>query len=446
MNLDPSGRGPSAQRLAAIGTAVFTVFVLLLVLFGMRFEGAFDDSVRVVAAMTSTGDGLPARADVKFRGMLVGVVDSVDIAAKGKRQEVRIELKPTAAAAIPSTVTARVIPANIFGVTALELVDNGPAPQGLRAGATIAEDTSATTIELQSTLTTLRTVLANIQPAKLGRVLGTLADALDPAARVPGSTVERLDRWVTDVRGIAGVGDLLGDLGAAASAVSVSAPELIDTLNESVTAARTLVERRTGLVALLTSAGSALDATNALFARNPNSGKELVSGLNETFGALAADPDAIAVAMANLNTALSRLVPVFSWGPDKQMVWSINVTFTPFKPYTAADCPHYGELTGPRCRAGSVPDTAAEQVFPGQLLPTGTGGPAVPVLPGLPFLPDPAASGGAQPAAAPITLSGADAVRALSGGDPGAARAILLGSVLTGGSLTLAPTATEGGR
>nr|WP_067702608.1 MCE family protein [Nocardia jejuensis] len=448
MNLDPSGRGPSVRRLGLIGLAVLTAFAVVLGLSALRFQGAFDDTVRVVAVMTSTGDGLPARADVKFRGMLVGTVHSVDIAAKGRRQDVRIELKSAAAEAIPSTVTARVIPANIFGVTALELVDNGAGPRGLRAGARIAQDTSRGTAELQTTLTTLRTVLANIQPEKLGHVLGTLADALDPGARVPGSTIERLDQWVTEVHAVPGVGDLLGNLGLAASAVSRSAPDLIDALNQSVTSARTLVDRRANLVALLTSAGSALDTTNALFARNPDSGKELVVGLDQTFGALAADPDAIAFAIGNLNTALSRLASVFSWGPGKQMVWSIDVTFTPFTQYTAADCPRYGDLTGPRCRAGTVPETAPAQEFPAQLQPGAVGPrdpvaapgvPGLPTIPGLPTLPF-TLPGQAQPASAPIMLSGPDAVSALTGGKPNAAQSLLLGAALTGGSVTLAPT------
>lgn len=448
MLLDPSGRGPSALRLGVFGTAVVALFAVVLGLFGLKFQGVFDDTVRVVAVMTSTGDGLPARADVKFRGMLVGVVDSVDIAGKGQRQEIRIELKPAAAQSIPGNVTARVVPANIFGVTALELIDNGPAPRGLRAGTRIAEDTSRSTTELQTTLTTLRTVLAKIQPEKLGRVLGTLADALEPGARVEGSTIERLDQWITGVHSIPEIGALLGDLGAAATAVSQSTPELIDALNESVTAARTLVERRTNLVALLTSAGTALDATNSLFARNPDSGKELVTGLNETFGALAADPDAIAVAMENLNVALGRLAGVFTYGPSKQMVWAINVTFTPFKQYTAADCPRYGALAGPRCGGGSVPDVAAAQEFPAQLLPRGTGeapvaAPGVPLIPGLPFLQFPL-PGAAQPASAPITLSGPDAVRALTGGTPNAAQSMLLGPLLADGSLTFSPVRQEG--
>lgn len=386
MIIDPSGRGPSAARLAVLGVAAATALSAVVAGLGLRYTGAFTDDIPVTAVLTGTGDGLPEHADVKFRGLLVGRVDEVGIVAKGERLEVLLALKPEVVSSIPDTVTARVVPANIFGVTAIELVDNGAAPAGLRAGSTIHEDTGEATAQLQTTLTTLRTVLDSIQPERLGRVLATLADALDPAARVPGSTVERLDRWTTEVRAAPGIGDLLGDLGAAAAVVNRSAPELIDVLGESVTAARTITERRAAVIDLLATAGGTVDTVNALFAANPDAGKELVTGLDETFGALAADPDALAVTMANLDDALGRLATVFTWGPNNQMNWSIDVTFTPFRRYTAADCPRYGELSGPRCGGPTVPGVEVPQEFPPQLLPRrveAAGPQGVPVLPGI---------------------------------------------------------------
>ncbi|RDI45269.1 MlaD family protein [Nocardia mexicana] len=469
MMIDPTGRGPSPRALVLGGVAVAAAVSAVVYLLGLRYTGHFGDDVAVTAVMTGTGDGLPEHADVKFRGMLVGRADGADIVARGERQNVRLALNADVAQSIPETVTARVVPANIFGVTAIELVDNGPAA-GLRAGATIRQDTSTETTQLQTTLTTLRTVLDNIQPDKLGRVLGTLADALDPAARVPGSTIERLDQWTTTVRATPGIGELLGNLGAASAAISRSTPELVDVLAESVTAARTVIDRRAGVVALLSGAGAAVDATNSLFARNPDAGKELVSGLDETFGALAADPGAIAESVANLNVALSKLATVFNWGPSKQMNWAITVTFTPFKQYTAQDCPHYEYLYGPRCGGPSVPDSAVPQQFPPQLLPRraeaagppvpgpptplGLTLPGIPSLPGLPALPGPPAPPGPPsadgvPAAGPVPestapaaapLRGADAIAAMVGGRPTTAQLLLLAPVLADGSVTVTPS------
>ncbi|MGW5112085.1 MCE family protein [Nocardia sp. NPDC004123] len=458
MILDPSGRGPTARQLTLAGLALIATVSLLLYLLAMRYNGRFEDKVAVTAELTSTGDGLPGHADVKFRGMVVGRVEEVSVVAKGERQRAALALKPQVAGTIPATVAARVIPNNLFGVTAVELVDTTPTGDTLRAGATIPEDTSSATVQLQTTLNVLRTVLTNIRPEKLGRVLSTLSAALDPSARVPGSTVERLDHWITEVRGIEGIGGLLGDLGRAATALSESAPDLVGTLAKSVTTARTLTEQRAALMDLLTSGGTAVDTVNGLFARNPDSGKFLVSGLDQLFGSLAQDPQAIPTAIANLNTALQRLQGTFTFGPKKQMVWRMDVTFTPFQQYTAADCPHYGDLAGPRCGGATVPETAPAQEFPQQLRPkrleaagpapvetTQPAAPGLPAIPGLPSIPGlpaipgltaPAAATETNPAAAqPAGLRGTDAIAALVGGRPNAAQVLLLTPILAGGSL-----------
>ncbi|UGT63607.1 MlaD family protein [Nocardia asteroides] len=399
MLLDPSGRGPTAAKLSLAGLVLVLITLLVLGLLALRYEGYFEKKVPVTALLTSTGDGLPARADVKFRGMVVGTVDAVEVVARGQSQRAEIHLKPGIAGTIPADVTARVIPNNLFGVTAIELVDQGGSPDGLRSGAVIPEDTGEATVQLQTTLTVLRDVLENIQPEKLGRVLATLSAALDPGARAPGSTIERLDHWMTEVHAIPEVGSLLGDLGRATTELSKSAPELVGVLAESVTTARTLTERREGLVNLLATAGGAVDSVNELFARNPDSAKELVPGLAGLFGSLAGDAETIPLAVHNLNYALEQLEGVFSFGPSKQMVWKMDVSFTPFQQYTAADCPRYGELAGPRCGGPTVPEVAPEQEYPAQMLPQwldAAGPPPVaapaapaaqPLIPGLPAIP-----------------------------------------------------------
>ncbi|MFI7668819.1 MlaD family protein [Nocardia sp. NPDC049526] len=463
MLLDPSGRGPTPRQLTLAGIAMTTAAALLLYLLGLRYTGYFQDKVPVVAVLTSTGDGLPTHADVKFRGMVVGTVAGVDVVAKGARQDAALELAPAVADLIPANVTARVIPNNIFGVTAIELVDNGHATETLRAGARIPEDTSAGTVQLQTTLSVLRDVLDHIQPEKLGRVLATLADALDPAARVPGSTIERLDTWLTQVHATPGIGDLLGNLGRAVTALSVSAPELVGVLSDSVTSARTLTERRDNLVALLTNASGAVDSVNSLFARNPDAGKDLVVGLDGLFGGLARDPQAIPDTAANFNAALQRVRTTFGFGPSRQMVWKMDVSFTPFQQYTAKDCPHYGTMAGPRCGGSTVPDVAPQQEFPRQLMPQrlAAAGPApiapaqgLPSFPGLPSIPGlPTIPGITAPAAVtdqPVQpnsdLRGLDAAAAIIGGRPTTAQYLLLAPVLAGGSVTVYDTAPNEGR
>lgn len=91
--------------------------------------------------------------------MLVGSVNDVVPAANGRPNYVQINLKPEYATSIPAAVTARVVPSNVFAVSSVQLVDNGPGAS-IRAGAHIPEDTRLPTVLFQTTISKLRDLLA----------------------------------------------------------------------------------------------------------------------------------------------------------------------------------------------------------------------------------------------------------------------------------------------
>lgn len=485
MILDPSGRGPTQRQLVIAGVSGLVVLAIVFGFLYARYQGYFVPKVRVTANLTTTGDGLPSEADVKFRGVLVGTVDAVEVAAKGELQKVGIELKPEFAGDIPSNVTARVVPSNLFAVTSVELVFNGPADQYLHEGSVIEEDRSQGTIALQDTLTAVQKVFDKIDPVQFGRVLGTLSQALDGSGRMPGSTIERLDRWLLAVdQSIPDLGVLLGDFSASLYALNQSAPELLDVVGSSVQTANTIVDKRAQFVQLLTGASSTVDTVNDLFARNPDAGKQVTAGTSDTIGAMASDPASITLAILNLGETAAKLNTVFTWGPQKQMVWNLGLTLTPYQPNTVADCPRYGDLAGPSCF--TAPAEAEIPPLPEKLAPrrldSSQGLPplvpmaGLPMLPGLtttaipvptesetpkPFAgtplegifphlppilggPQPAAEPQTKPAAAPISYRGEDAMAQLLGRKPTTAEYLLLSSILANGTLQV--TETGGGR
>ncbi|WP_433523679.1 MCE family protein [Nocardia pseudovaccinii] len=490
MIIDPSGRGPTMRQLLVAGVCGLVVFALILGFLMARYQGYFVPKVHVVADVGDTGDGLPSEADVKFRGVLVGVVEHVDVVDKGARQKVKIDLKPEFAGDIPANVTARVVPSNLFAVTSVELVFNGPADTYLREGSIIKQDESQGTIALQDTLTKVRTVLTKIDPVQFGRVLGTLSQALDGSGRMPGSTIERLDKWLTSVdESIPDLGVLLDDFSASAHALNESAPELLDVLGSSVKTAQTIADHRSQLVALISGTAGTVDTVNGLFARNGDIGKQVTAGTSDMFGALASDANSIPDTIASLNNSLRKLNTTFHWGPQRQMVWNAGATLTPYRPYEQADCPRYGNLAGPSCAtapAVSDPGYLPDSMKPRSLetaqglakLPLPAGFPEIPGLtsPGDPLAttsaePKPASpfagtpleglfpnlappAPGAQPSAdqpaapavpvqpasapasaGPISYEGDAAIVALLGRRPTAAEYLLLGSAMRGGTL-----------
>ncbi|MFF2085675.1 MlaD family protein [Nocardia sp. NPDC058176] len=391
MIIDPSGRGPTMKQLYIAGACGLVVFAVILGFLMARYQGYFVPKVNVAANLSTTGDGLPSNADVKFRGVLVGVVKDVDIVDKGAGQRVNIELKPEFAKGVPSNVTARVVPSNLFAVTSVELVFNGPYDQYLEEGSQIPEDRSEGTIALQDTLTTVRDILNEIDPVQLGRVLGTLTQALDGSGRVPGSTIVRLDHWLTTVADAGpNLGGMLDNFSASARALNQSAPELMNVLGSSVQTANTIATKRDQLIALLAGASTTTDQVNDLFATNPDVGKEVTVGMNATLGSLAADPASITKVFEVFGPSLAKLNTTFHGGPNgKQMVWNAGLTFTPYKPYTVADCPRYGDLVGPSCF--TAPAEASLPPLPENLKPrrldSAAGLPPMISIPGMPDIP-----------------------------------------------------------
>lgn len=149
------GRGPSDRQLFAIGIAVVVVGALLTTGMLVKSTGKLDDYVRVIADLVNVGDGLPQKSDVKYHGVLVGSVNGVVPAAQGKPNYVHIDLKEEFAKSIPATVTARVVPSNVFAVSSVQLVgspNQGGSGEKIRGGAHIPEDKRLPTVLFQTTV------------------------------------------------------------------------------------------------------------------------------------------------------------------------------------------------------------------------------------------------------------------------------------------------------
>ena len=71
-SFDTDGRGPSNAQLLACGIAMVVAASLLTTGLVLKSTGRFNDYVPVVADLVNVGDGLPAKSDVKYHGVVVG--------------------------------------------------------------------------------------------------------------------------------------------------------------------------------------------------------------------------------------------------------------------------------------------------------------------------------------------------------------------------------------
>lgn len=193
---------------------------------------------------------------MKFQGVRVGLVTAVTPAAGAEMNDVRIELDPHFAQSIPRTVTARVVPSNVFAVPSVQLVYNGAGP-AVTAGSHITQDRSLATVRLQTSLDQLHRILAAVGREDADTAVGMLT-TLARATEGRGSAVEnagaQLREIVTQLRQVVSVQEApstLDSLSAAIHEIRTATPDLLDALNHSIVPMQTLAQERAKLTALL---------------------------------------------------------------------------------------------------------------------------------------------------------------------------------------------------
>ncbi|GAB3016002.1 mammalian cell entry protein [Mycobacterium bourgelatii] len=353
-SFDTDGRGPSDRQLLAYGAAVVVVALVLSMGLLLKSTGRLDNYIRVVADLVNVGDGLPQKSDVKYHGVLVGMVDDVIPSTNGKPNYVQINLKPEYAKSIPAAVTARVVPSNVFAVSSVQLVGSG-AGSPISAGAHIPEDTQLPTVLFQTTVSKLRDLLAAAGRGREDRSVGILA-ALGAATDHRRNDLLRsgaqLNRLLDQLNSIVSTDDGPSTVSAlidAARGLEETAPDLFDALHQAVEPMRTFAETRGQLTSLLSAAanttGTAYDSLN-------NHIDQLIrisTELTPVVGVLALKSHHLLPAVTKLDNLANKFLNEV-WMPELAAGnMRARVSFTQTFAYTRADCPRYGELKGPSC-------------------------------------------------------------------------------------------------
>lgn len=370
--LEIDGRGPSNRQLLVYGIVVALVGALVATLLLIKSTGRMDPYVKVVAALQNVGDGLPQRSDVKYHGLLVGVVDGVTPATDGRPNFVDINLDPTYAKAIPGTVTARVVPSNVFAVSSVQLVDNGPGP-AIAAGDEIQEDTELPTVLFQTTISKLRDILAATGRGREDDTVGVLA-AVNAATEgrrtellAAGAQLNRLIDEVDSIVATEPGPTTMSALIDATRGLQTTAPELVDALHLAVRPMQTLVEQRSALDEMITAGLKTTGTTHTALNNHTDRLVTITTEMTPVVGNLADTSHHWLPAFRKLN-GLSDKFLTEVWRPERDVGnMRMNLSLTPTYTYTRADCPQYGELKGPSCY--TAPLVVTRPAMPDVLLP-----------------------------------------------------------------------------
>ena len=362
---DTDPRGSNDRKLVTLGVCFTLVALLTAAVMVAKSRGLLDEFVRVDISLTNIGDGLPARSDVKFRGVLVGTVSEVTPSQNGLPNIVHVDIDPQHAQRIPGTITARVVPSNIFAVSAVQLVDNGPSPHPLRDGSTIAEDQTLPTVLFQNVLAKLRELLAAVGEHPDDNTIGVIS-ALAQATHGRGQTLTRAGRQLNDVmtqlnsiinRDDSGSTTLTA-LQAGADTLRSASPELFNALAAAVEPMRTIAEHRGQLTSFLSGGLNTTSTLGDAFDHQSDRMIAISTELTPVLGVLADNADQFPATSTRLQNFANRFYDE-AWNPDtNQITIRAIVGFAPTRTYVRADCPRYGEMQGPSCQTAPEIPTA----------------------------------------------------------------------------------------
>lgn len=379
-SFDLDGRGPNDRQLLAGGIVVLLVLAVISTALLVKSTGRVDPFVRVVADLVNVGDGLPQRSDVKYHGVLVGTVDSVTPAADGEPNYVHINLDPHYAKSIPATVTARVVPSNVFAVSSVQLADHGSGPPNggsngppIQAGAHIPEDTELPTVLFQTTISKLRDILAATGRGREDKTVGILAavnEATEDRRTELLTAGAQLNRLIDNVDAIVATepdSTTVSALTDAAVGLQQTTPELFDALQKAVEPMQTLVEQRAQLDSLVSGGVHTMTTTQTALNNHTDRMVKITSELTPVVGNLADTSRHWVPAFVKLNQLSDKFFDEV-WMHDRDIGnMRVNLSFTPSYTYTRADCPQYGELKGPSCY--TAPLVPVRPPLPDTLLP-----------------------------------------------------------------------------
>ena len=374
---EPDGRGPSALRLLLSGVCFLVVVAGIATAMVAVSRGAFRRTVPITAVLADVGDGLPAKSDVKYLGVRVGLVTGVAPAPEPGMNYVHIRLDPQYSGQIPRSVTARVVPSNVFAVPSIQLLYNGSAP-AVTGNALIRQDHSQETVRLQTSLDQLRRILDAVGRDRTDTAVGmleTLAEATSGRGASLADAGAQLRRIVVELNKVVSVQvapSTLDALSTSLREVQASAPELLDTLHHTIGPMLTVAREREQLTDLLTGGVHTFDTVGDALGHNTD---RLISITTHLSPALDVLGDG-ASHFPQISSSVIRMSGKFNqtFDPRVQRVTAkVIVQLTPNRQYTRADCPRYGTLAGTSCstapEAAAAPGTMPNLLRPGAFRP-----------------------------------------------------------------------------
>jgi phospholipid/cholesterol/gamma-HCH transport system substrate-binding protein len=282
-----AGESLSTVPRRLLGVAMLAVVVLLLGLCVAFYNKVFTAQVPVTVQIDQVDNAFQPKADVRFRGVVVGEVDSVK--TNGQFATLNLVLNPQQATHIPENATVALLPQSLFGerFVALQSPKN-PSSQHIRAGAVITRDRTGSTVQIEQVFNHLLPLLVAVRPADLANTLGAISQGLSGRGAQLGNTITQLHQYLSKLNpALPQLTNDIRELPKLTDTYSEAAPDLIEGLKTLTTTTKTIKDKRQDFEKLYRNGREASDDLRQFLDHHGDDLVDLLSRVKPTLNLLA---------------------------------------------------------------------------------------------------------------------------------------------------------------
>jgi phospholipid/cholesterol/gamma-HCH transport system substrate-binding protein len=349
----------SASKHLRLGLVFLALLALVIAAAVAQYRGAFRDTISVTVETDRAGLTMEQAAPVKFRGVEIGDVESLE--TRDGKVTIGLRLDKDKIGQVPGRLTAQLVPPTAFGARYVQLT--APADPGtarIEDGQVITAD--HVTVEVDEAFTNLTQVLDAARPAQVNNALTALAGAVDERGEKVGALIDQTDAYLTGLN--PHVDTLAADLRRAddvAAGYEQALPDLLRTLSAATTTSDTLTARQADLRDLLGDLDSFSTQSRALVRASEADLRTSMSLLAPVTGVLAKYSPELPCLVLGLQSA-NKLAEAAVGGTNPGITTITRlVPNAPAYSYPA-NLPMVGDQRGPGCYGLPYVDAAEAQV------------------------------------------------------------------------------------
>jgi phospholipid/cholesterol/gamma-HCH transport system substrate-binding protein len=245
--------GDAKRSHVRIAAAILAALIVAAVVFTyLAYTAAFTSTDKVTVTSPRAGLVMDRDAKVKYRGIQIGQVESIEYA--GDQAKLTLAIASNEMRYIPSNAVVRIASTTVFGAKSVEFIPpDSPSGSALRPGAQV--QAASVQLEVNTLFQTLTEVLHKIDPVDLNGTLSALAEGLRGNGDDLGALLAGLNYYLQqlnpklptlqqDFQKTAAVANIYGDAG----------PDLVKIFENAPAISNTIVDEQDNLNATLLAA------------------------------------------------------------------------------------------------------------------------------------------------------------------------------------------------